>query len=122
MTIERSLPKYITKDKYGYRLRKVINGKEHQILHSNNYEYIKQCLQECIQAKWDYPKLQEIRTKYNKNKPLLRENQYIYLETNGRYIIRRQGESYNKFKTLSEARKERDYWESIHWDWEMIEW
>lgn len=114
--------KYITKDKSGFRLRKVINGKEYQILHSNNYDYIKQCLQECIQANWEYPQLQKIREKYNKNKPLLRENQYIYLTKNGKYIIRRQGESYNKFKNIQDAKEERDYWQNINWDWEMIEW
>lgn len=37
-------------------------------------------------------------------------------------VIRRQGESYNEFKTFQEAKEERDYWESINWDWEMVEW
>lgn len=109
--------KRVTKYVYQYYNKYVIKQKQQTL-------YITNTLQDALQKKHEL--LQQ-----GKLRPLLRgqhrnpENRYITKTHSGTYAIRKMVNGYYQhfgtYKTLEDAREERDYLESIGWDYDEME-
>lgn len=95
------------------------------VIHTADKQLAYDAYAECEECKWDVDKLKQIQCKYKRLK-LERAlhtnpNMYIQRQESGNYIIAKRlsnGKSYSAggFKSLDDARVERDYLVSIGWD------
>ena len=109
--------KRIEKYVYQYYNKYVIKQKQQTL-------YITNTLQDALQKKQELQqqgKLRPLRRGQHRNP----ENRYITKTPAGTYAIRKQlhgkFEHFGTYKTLEDAREERDYLESIGWDYDNME-
>lgn len=111
--------KRIEKYVYQYYNKYVIKQKQQTL-------YITNTLQDALQKKQELQQQGKLRPlqrgPYPHRNP---ENRYITKTHSGTYAIRKMVNGYHQhfgtYKTLEDAREERDYLESIEWDYDEME-
>lgn len=104
--------KYVKDGKAYYRIRKNYNGREYQIFQSPKWEQVRQVWLECNVHEWNKEDVLQIRDKYKKQRPLLRDTHYITVDDKGGYRVQRyrdgRAKYYGKARTLEGAMRLRD--------------
>ena len=110
---DRALPSHVYKSGNRYCVSQTINKKRRY------YGYFKN-LKEAIHLRNQLVQQGVIHDKRGHHRIKNYNNRYIY-PSNGKYritkVVNKQQESFGMYTTLQEAREERDYLESIDWDY-----
>lgn len=115
--------KHVTYKQGIWVLQRTKNNKNHVFGRKRTYEEILDLRKRVEQANWDT----SISEPLTNPRPRDSINRYIR-EDNGKWGIVKQINSNPKeffclhgFKTIEEAREERDFWESINWDFDLLD-
>lgn len=118
-----TLPKYVSKSvKNGvtfYRLRKSYKKKEYQLVQHPQLEYVLSCREQCEKVGWKKEEVIQLKEKFNDEKPLYHDGQYIFPDEKGGWRIRKWDNGrvkyYGKAHTFEEAKRIRDYLIRHNW-------
>lgn len=116
-SITRNTPSNIYKRRNKYIVSQVQNKKKHVYGTYNT-------LEEAIQKRKQLAEQGIIKELRGKHRIRNHEDRYIYKYKTRYYIrkvVNKKQEHFGVFKTLHEARQERDYLESIQWDYSNME-
>lgn len=120
-------------DVYRIQVRKRVLGEPRcniSVIHTTDKQLALNAYAECEECGWNVDKLKQIQAKYKKlklEKALhINPDMYLQRQESGNYIIVKRlsdGKSYSAggFKSLEEARSERDYLVSIDWDLDKMD-